>query len=165
MQAAGNGLLPETDIQEISFWLRDRDGDHLTLRITDASGQCHQINFKIQQTDDWQPIVFPLARFFAKRGTPDAVPIVAKYEYWGGANDGNWHGPGKGIYLLIGASGDKKVRTIWLSDMKAIAAPVRPASAAATTDIKTLARLDEVDDGQTEWTFDNGQEFPGRKAR
>ena len=47
--------------------------------------------------------------------------------------------------------------------MKAIAAPVRPASAAATADIKTLVKLDEIDDGQTEWTFDNGQEFPAQR--
>ena len=46
----------------------------------------------------------------------------------------------------------------------ALAAPARPVAATATTDIKTLVRLDEVDDGQTEWTFDNGQEFPGAKG-
>ena len=153
------GKLPETDIREISFWLRDPGGDHLTLRIDDGSGQCHQINLKIQETGEWQPIVIPLARFFAKRGTPDAVPIVAKYEFWGGANDGNWHGPGKRMFVLLGASRDKKLQTIWLSDVRAFAAPARPATAAA--DIKTLVRLDQYDEAEAEWTFDNGQEFPG----
>ena len=49
VQAAGNGLLPETDIQEISFWLRDSGGDRLTLRINDSSGQCHQLNLKTRR--------------------------------------------------------------------------------------------------------------------
>ena len=31
-------------------------------------------------------------------------------------------------------------------------------------DIKSLVKLDEVEDGRTEWTFDNGQEFPGAKG-
>jgi hypothetical protein len=100
VQAAG--ALPDKDIGELSFWLRAPDSDGLAVRIVDGSGQCHQINLKIQQTDDWQQVVFPLARFFAKRGTPDAVPIVAKYEFWGGANDGTWHGPGKTLVVLTG---------------------------------------------------------------
>jgi hypothetical protein len=37
-------------------------------------------------------------------------------------------------------------------------------AAESPTNIKTLVKLDEVDDGQTEWTFDNGQEFPGAKG-
>ncbi|MCX5669786.1 MAG: hypothetical protein NTU94_00485, partial [Planctomycetota bacterium] len=82
VQAAGP--LPDKDIGELSFWLRAPGIDALTIRIVEAAGQCHQINLKIQETDEWQQIVFPLARFFAKRGTPDAVPIVAKYEFWGG---------------------------------------------------------------------------------
>jgi hypothetical protein len=161
VQAAGP--LPDKDIGELSFWLRAPGSDVLTIRIVEAAGQCHQINVKIQETDDWQQVVFPLARFFAKRGTPDAVPIVAKYEFWGGANDGKWHGPGKTLVVLTGPSGDKKVRKIWLNDVKAVEAPASPAVASAG-DVKTLVKLDEVDEGRTEWTFDNGQEFPGAKG-
>lgn len=161
VQAAGP--LPGEDIREISFWLRAPGTDSLAVRIVDGSGQCHQINLKIQQTDDWQQVVFPLGRFFAKRGTPDAVPIVAKYEFWGGAGDGKWHGPGKTLVVLTGPSGDVKVRTLWLNDVKAVAAPAAPA-VASVADVKTLVRLDEVDEGKTEWTFDNGQEFPGAKG-
>ncbi len=161
VQAAG--ALPEKDVGEISFWLRAPGSDVLAIRIVEAAGQCHQINLKIQQTDDWQQVVFPLARFFAKRGTPEAVPIVAKYEFWGGANDGKWHGPGRTLVVLTGPSGDKKVRTLWLNDVKAVEAPAAPAVASAG-DVKTLARLDEVDEGRTEWTFDNGQEFAGAKG-
>ena len=161
VQAAGP--LPGKDIREISFWLRAPGSDGLALRIIDGSGQCHQITLKIQQTDDWQQVVFPLARFFAKRGTPEAAPIVAKYEFWGGANDGQWHGPGKTLVVLTGPSGDKKVRTLWLNDVKAVDAPPAPAVASAG-DVKTLVKLDEAADGQTEWTFDNGQEFRGAKG-
>ena len=161
VQAAG--ALPDKDIGELSFWLRAPGSEVLTIRIVEAAGQCHQINLKIQQTDDWQQVVLPLARFFAKRGTPDAVPIIAKYEFWGGANDGKWHGPGKTLVVLTGPSGDKKVRTLWLNDVKAVAAPASPAVASAG-DVKTLVKLDEVDEGRTEWTFDNGQEFPGAKG-
>ncbi|MBE3124016.1 MAG: hypothetical protein IMZ65_04360, partial [Planctomycetes bacterium] len=161
VQAAGP--LPDKDIGELSFWLRAPGSDALAIRIIDAGGQCHQINLKIQQTDEWQQVVFPLARFFAKRGTPDAVPIVAKYEFWGGANDGKWHGPGKTLVVLTGPSGDKKVRTLWLNDAKAVEAPAAPAVASAG-DVKTVVKLDEVEEGRTEWTFDNGQEFAGAKG-
>ena len=161
VQAAGP--LPGEDIRELSFWLRSPGIDTLTLRIVEAAGQCHQINLKIQPTDEWQQVVFPLERFFAKRGTPDAVPIVAKYEFWGGAKDGKWHGPGKTLVVLTGPSGDKKVRTIWLNEVKAVVGPAAPAAASAG-DVKTLVKLDEVAEGRTEWTFDNGQEFPGAKG-
>jgi hypothetical protein len=161
VQAAG--AMPDKDIREMSFWLRAPGSDVVTIRIVEAAGQCHQINLKIQQTDDWQQVVFPLTRFFAKRGTPEALPIVAKYEYWGGVNDGKWHGPGKLLVVVIGPIGDKKVRSIWLNDVKAVEAPPAPV-AAPVWDVKTLVKLDEVEDGKTEWTFDNGQEFPGAKG-
>ena len=135
VQAAG--ALPDKDTGELSFWLRAPGSDVLTIRIVEAAGQCHQINLKIQPTDDWQQVVFPLARFFAKRGTPDAVPIVAKYEFWGGANDGKWHGPGKTLVVLTGPSGDKKVRKIWLNDVKAVEAPASPAVVSAPTSRRT----------------------------
>jgi hypothetical protein len=155
--------MPAKDISEISFWLRAPGTDVLPIRIVEVAGQCHQINLKIQPTDDWQQVVLPLTRFFAKRGTPEALPNVVKYEYWGGANDGKWHGPGKLFVVLIGPLGDKKVRSIWLNDLKAVEAPAAPA-VAAVGDVKTTVKLDEIDDGKTEWTFDNGQEFPGAKG-
>ncbi len=36
--------------------------------------------------------------------------------------------------------------------------------AAEPMTIITAVKLDELDDGRTEWTFDNGQEFPGAKG-
>ena len=95
--------LPDTDIDTLSFWLKTTgDADAITLRIIDGTGQCHQINLRIDKTDRWQHVVFPLARYFAKVGTSASVDMVTRYEGWGGAHDGKWHAPGKGIHFLVG---------------------------------------------------------------
>ena len=80
------------DIRELSMWVRSPDGDRFTLRLSDATGQTHQIAMKMEPTPDWQRVVLPLERFFARRGQADAVTNIAKYESWGGAKDGKWHG-------------------------------------------------------------------------
>lgn len=120
--------LPEEDIGEISFFLRYPGRESLTLRIIDATGQCHQINLKIPASDNWQQIVFPLKEFFDKRGTSEAVTMVGKYESWGGAKDGKWHGPGKSLVLIVGTNDKTQTQSLWINQarvmtQKAAAAP------------------------------------------
>ena len=119
---AATSALPDDDIRAIALSLRYPGHEQLTLRVIDQSGQCHQLVLKVQPGDDWQQVIFPLREFFAKRGTPDAVTSVLKYEFWGGPSDGKWHGPCKSLVVLIGPSGDKKVCTLWLGDVAVIPA-------------------------------------------
>ena len=152
--------IPDLDISSLVLWVRDPDQGRLTLRINDATGQCHQIALKTPASPDWQQIAFPLEQFFAHRGQSDAVTTVAKYESWGGANDSQWHGPAKGIYLLMGPEGEKrekKVRTVWVGDVR-IAVRV---AAPAVPDVKTVLRLDEFPEDEADWGFTLGQEFKG----
>ena len=105
------------DIRELSFWLRYPGADRLTMRIHDATNQTHQISVKLEPGDDWQHVVLPLQQFFARRGQSDAVTSVTRYESWGGAKDGKWHGPASAIYLLISNPSGNAVKTLWLNDL------------------------------------------------
>ncbi|OWK46532.1 hypothetical protein [Fimbriiglobus ruber] len=148
------------DVRELSFWVRSSGGEQFTVRLNDASGQTHQINLKLEAKDDWQRVVLPLERFFARRGQADAITMVSKYEYWGGAKDGQWHGPATGLYLLLGNNGPTKVRTLWLNDIAILPRPKEVPGAEVTT----VVRLDEVLDGEHDWRFTRGEEFPGAKG-
>ena len=105
------------DIRELSMWVRSPDLERFTLRINDASGQTHQIDLRLERGSEWQRVVLPLERFFAKRGEADAVTNIAKYESWGGAKDGAWHGPATAIYVLIGKTAEAKKVDLWLNDV------------------------------------------------
>jgi len=142
------------DIRELSMWLKSPDMGTINVRLVDSSGQCHQIVFKIKRDADWQKLVLPIDQFFAKMEVEGATP-VAKYEYWGGAKDGKWHGPAKSINLLLGKNEDKKLIDLWVND---VAVTPKPASAGK---IATTVPIAEIIEGETDWTFDNGQEFKG----
>jgi hypothetical protein len=146
--------IPDVDIRNLSLWVKNPNSDHFTMRLNDASGQTHQINLKTEQSTDWQLIDLPLERFFARRGQADAVTSIAKYESWGGAKDGNWHGPAKAIYLLLGNEGANKVRTLWLNDVT-ITPPLQPVS-----EMKSLISIGD----HAEWGFSNGAEFKGAEG-
>lgn len=151
--------IDKIDVRELSMWVRSPDSNRFSLRLIDASGQCHQIKVQMEETTDWQRIVLPLERFFAARGTTEAVPGIAQYEYWGGAKDGAWHGPATAIYLLLG-KGDAPLRTLWLNEVSIL---VRP-TAVAGAEVASRVRLDELVDGEHDWRFSKGDEFPGAKG-
>ena len=88
-------------VRELSLWVKAEEADRFTLRLGDASGQTHQIKLKVESGSGWKRIVLPLEEFFKRRGKSDAVTSIADYEFWGGAKDGNWHGPARGLYLLL----------------------------------------------------------------
>lgn len=155
--------LADVPIASLSLRLKDADSDALKFRIVDAAGQCHQIVYRVGRSDDWRKVVFPLQRFYDQMGKPDAVTGVAKYEHWGGPNDGKWHGPAKGLYFLLSPEGDKKQRTLLLGDIQAVAAPDAPAAGVATAG--KWIPVDEAADGQLEWGLSLGQEFPGAKGK
>jgi hypothetical protein len=152
--------IDKVDIRELSLWVRNRDGARFVLRLNDASGQTHQINLRLEATPDWQRVVFPLERFFARRGQADAVTSVTKYESWGGAKDGRWHGPATALYLLLGNPGDKKAHTLWFDDIVLLPRPM----AVAGAEVVSVLPLDEIVEGEHDWGFSTGGEFPGARG-
>ncbi len=153
--------IDDVDIRDLAMWVRNGGAERITLRINDATGQCHQIALKTDSMDGWQRIVLPLERFFAHRGEAGAVPVVAKYEYWGGAKDGLWHGPAKALYILIGAHADRsRSRELWINDLTIVP---RPAEAVGE-EIRSTVRLDEIVEGTHDWRFSRGEEFKGAKG-
>jgi hypothetical protein len=152
--------IDKVDVRELSLWVRDPDMDQLTIRLIDGGGQVHQFDLKVAASPEWQQVVFPLEQFFARLGRADAVTVVKKYEYWSGAKDGRWHGPATAIYLLLGRNGDKKVCTRSIMDLSI--AP-RPA-AVPGAEVAASVRLDEIIEGEHDWQFSRGEEFPGAKG-
>jgi hypothetical protein len=146
--------IDDVDIRDIDLWIKSPVGNSFTLRLSDGSGQTHQIVVKAEPSPNWQRIVLPLDRFFAKRGQADAVTSVVRYESWGGAKDGRWHGPAKAIYLLLGRTDDAKVRTFWIGDVRLTARPK------AVAEVQTLIPIDDLED----WRFTRGEEFKGAQG-
>ena len=150
-----SATIDNVDIEELVLRLKYPGADHLTIRVGDDSGQCHQINLKLKPGDDWQRIRFGLADFLARKGASPAAEFVARYENWGGAKDARWHGPAKYISVLIGPGADRR-KPVALS-----LAEVNIAAAPKLSVIRTNVRLDQFPDGELDWEFINGQEFPG----
>jgi hypothetical protein len=147
----------ETDIRELSFWVRNPDGDRITLLINDAGGQTHKFVLKTERGPDWQRLVLPLEQFFARRGQADAVTNVARYESWGGAKDQSWHGPATALHITLDRprEADGKVRRFWFQDVAVLP---------RTGPVAGVVRLDEVVEGEHDWQFTRHEEFPGAKG-
>jgi hypothetical protein len=155
--------IDNVDIRELSLWVRSPDAERFTLRLGDASGQTHQIVIKTERQDGWQQVVLPLEKFFARRGEADAVTNIAKYESWGGAKDGQWHGPATAIYLLLSNPRDdreNKVYSLWLNEVSILPKPREIPGA----EIKTTLALDEILEGAHDWRFTRGEEFKGAQG-
>ncbi len=145
--------IPDVDARELSMWVRNPDSDRLTLRINDGSGQTHQIVLKTATGTDWQRIVFPLQQFFARQGQADAVTGIAKYEYWGGANDGKWHGAATEMAVLVSPTEKVKVRNLWLNE---IVLTPRP-NVANLPKVASVIRLDNWAEDETDgWKVESG---------
>lgn len=149
--------IDKVDIQELSLWVKSPEGERFTMRINDGSGQTHQLDVKLEPQSEWQQVVLPLDRFFAKRGQSDAVTSITRYESWGGAKDGKWHGPATAIYFLVSERTEAKVRTLWLNDVQI----TPPAAAAQGVEVRQTVSLMEEGAEGLGWHFTNGPEFKG----
>lgn len=144
-------------VRELSFFVRAEETSQFTLRLGDSSGQTHQIVLKIDPEAEWQNVSLPLKTFFAERGKAGALTNIARYESWGGAKDGNWHGPATYVCLLLSKGGENAVRTLWFRDLIIQPEP----QAVAGAEMSETVRLDEIVDTVHDWRFSHGQEFPG----
>jgi len=114
----------ELDVKNLSFMLKLPGNEILKIRLIDSADTCHQIEFKIKKSDDWQLVNFPIDGFFSKMGTPDALDIIAKYQAWPKEKDKSvkWKAPLKDVIFLLTKSAlpnDKPAGSLWLSDVKA----------------------------------------------
>lgn len=153
--------LPVADVESLSIWIKAPEGmEQLTLRLIDGTGQCHQFNLKTEPHGKWQRILFPVAQYFDKAGTSASVEMVKRYEGWGGAKDGKWHNPAKSLYLLIGRQsfGASLKGSLWIAN-------ARLETAAPKALITQEVRLDDIlREGENDWGFNDGREFPGGKG-
>lgn len=126
---SADGRIPDIDVRELSFWIKNLEADRLTLRVIEASGRCHQFTLQAKPSPDWQQITLPLHAYFERQGRADAVEGVLKYEAWGGGaksfkNDGAWKGPGTAVSIILSnPNKEAVVRTLWIGGVTLIPQP------------------------------------------
>ncbi len=154
------------DIREFSVWLKNLQQDQITLRFVDGSGRCHQFSLRTEAAEGWQRLVFPLEQFFSRKGDSNTLPMVAKYEAWGGpdgAPTGTWSGPAKFVGIVLGNQPNRPLTTVWINGASIIPRPMETAGA-KDMGVPETVPLDEVIDGEHFWQFHDGREFPGAKG-
>jgi len=157
--------LDDLNIHTLRFDYQSLGADSLTMRIIDASGQCHQLRLNVKDTDGWQTVMFPLQKFFENKGKPGMVTSVAKYENWGGANDSKWHGPAKLLVLLAGRSGEHQTRTIKVRNVEAILTTDQADAPQGTQTMLVQGWVSLAgEETRGDWRLNLGQEFPGTKG-
>lgn len=108
-------MLPDLDVADVNAIVMQTCTDNvktISVRLVDGTGQTHQAK-GITVTSD--------GRWHELRLKPTAL---AGGEHWGGANDGKWHEPLTGFYLLVGQdSGPTKTPTISFADVQLEATP------------------------------------------
>jgi hypothetical protein len=77
------------DVAAVRVWVKKPRGNRLTFRYTDGTGQTLQKGF-LAPDDKWADVL---------------IPMVGWTGHWGGANDGQPHGPPKLIALLVENTG------------------------------------------------------------
>ena len=96
-------------VNGLVFYARAENIQEMSLRITDSSGQTHQIPGFQVTNKKWT-----LHKF-------DLSALEKKHESWGGKADGKWHPPLKGISFVIGGkramNSKSKKMALWIDDV------------------------------------------------
>ena len=98
------------ECSEIRLWVKSNGVTRVGVRLADAGEQCHLGSVTLQPTADWQELVLK-------------IRDLVGGEHWGGANDGKWHGPVKGLGLNVDKSGASE-KTLWIDDVEVMLGPV-----------------------------------------
>lgn len=77
---------------KLTIKLASWDYNAIVVRLVDSSGQTHQMLIWLRSGGEWKEGVWK--EFVIKR--PKLSP-----HYWGGANDGKWHGNLKSVMILV----------------------------------------------------------------
>lgn len=153
---AGVALPATTEIGHLVWWIKAPAGKRMTMRLIDATGQCHQLVLALSGADGWQRVDLPVERSFALLAAGQPAPGVERIEHWGGAKDGRWHGPARHLWLLAGRETfGGAAGTVWISGAQI-------AAGSARTNVREEVRLDELlREGVVDWQLNLGPEFPG----
>jgi hypothetical protein len=111
MPDLGGGFL-----RAIRLYARSEHVARVGVRLGDTTGQCHQAKaVPIEADGEWHELVLP-------------IDALVGTEWWGGANDGKWHGPPTGLGLNIGKDciEDGAAGTLWLDDIECLMADGPP---------------------------------------
>lgn len=145
--------LPNLDVAALSFWVRSDGPSHLTLRLVDRTGQCHQINrVPLANTSAWQEVAL------------DVAPRIGE-EHWGGANDGKWHPPAKLFSINLDRATlppGRSTGVLWLDEIRATLR--KPSVSLEIKGIQQAVLLDDFEAERMTWGFTRGEEFPGAQG-
>jgi len=103
-------MLQGRHFKTLRVWFKTSTLTWIQLRVSDASGQCHQKSFRLEPTSDWQEFVL----------RPEEI---LGGEHWAGANDGQWHGPATELGFNIShrfVTGTSSI--LWVDDLVVIPA-------------------------------------------
>ncbi|MFP4058248.1 MAG: hypothetical protein ACLF0G_15380 [Candidatus Brocadiia bacterium] len=156
--------LPKGPVEALSFWVNTPPGSkRLPIRFTDAEDTVHQVNLKLDERGGWQHMVFPVKDFFRKMAAGQALDMVAGYETWDGAKDRQKHDKPRqdvpNLAILASRAMGTTKGTIRISDVLCHPSPETTAA------VRKTIRLDEMlQEGELDWGFNLGQEFPGAKG-
>ena len=108
--AAGKDLPTDgLETPAIKYQIKTDNAIKYGLRVIDSTGQCFQKQgLPLTPDGQWHEAVIE-------------PPKLAGSEHWGGAKDGQWHGPASAIYLMLnkGSDPDKKQPAILVADIRA----------------------------------------------
>lgn len=136
-----NRSVPAVNATSLSFWVRTSTLSWLNVRLTDATGQVHQQRLMLSGTTDWQSLA--VTRFDGG----------INYLYWGGANDGVWHGPAQAVELVLdkgGIIGAATSASVDLDDVTAGYPAAQPS-----------VMFGDYESSAEAWSFYPGSEYPG----
>ena len=87
--AMNRGFSEKLDVKAVEISFKTSDISGIVFRISDSSGQTFQQHLDLKESDTWQ--------------TVKVTDVVGKQGagHWGGANDGQWHGPATGMSLIL----------------------------------------------------------------
>lgn len=100
------------ECKELRLWVKAVNATSVGVRLVDHSDQCHQSHVTLPSGSDgaWQELVLK-------------IRDLVGGEHWGGAGDGQWHGPLKGFGINLGKEGARE-KTLWIDDVSAVAGEV-----------------------------------------
>lgn len=83
--------LPGVDLESASFWIDAENLHTIGVQLVDTTGQTHQTFLPVPDVHGWQEITLT---------SPTDDP---SHGAWGGAADGEWHGPAQAIGFVVNA--------------------------------------------------------------
>ncbi len=120
----GVRTLGNADLDGVSFWV-DADNLHtIGVQLVDVTGQTHQSFLPVPDVDGWQQITLP---------SPTGDP---SHSAWGGAGDGEWHGPAQQLGLVVNgwarSDAAQPTATVLVDDIVVTSADEEPAFSLGT---------------------------------